>query len=151
MTLHARCLRSVCRSPSRTKSNNRFSGTLSVSKNCSIFSMRVSNELDSIWPTQRTNSYPHSGQSVPVFYQRFRRLTQPLVVYRRIRNADVDTAIDVLVTGEYQRLPKMIDVSLISHWCMYPINPLEIALHFSTNSCLRHSELRFQPRMHSSE
>ncbi|KAJ9119422.1 hypothetical protein QFC24_005655 [Naganishia onofrii] len=27
----------------------------------------------------------------------------------RKRNADVDTAIDVLVTGEYQRLPKMID------------------------------------------
>lgn len=30
----------------------------------------------------------------------------------RMRNADIDTATDVFVTGEYQRLPKSIDVSL---------------------------------------
>ena len=30
-----------------------------------------------------------------------------------MRNADLDTATDILVTGEYQRLPKMLDVSKI--------------------------------------
>lgn len=39
-----------------------------------------------------------------------------------MRNADIDTATDVLVTGEYQRLPKSIDVSyldnpLMQHLC----------------------------------
>jgi hypothetical protein len=29
----------------------------------------------------------------------------------RMRNPDLDTATDILVTGEYQRLPKMLDVS----------------------------------------
>jgi hypothetical protein len=29
----------------------------------------------------------------------------------RMRNADLDTATDILVTGDYQRLPKMLDVS----------------------------------------
>ncbi|KAJ9098285.1 hypothetical protein QFC21_004614 [Naganishia friedmannii] len=64
-------------------------------------------DLQTAWRLEKLLEFQHEG--VKRTREHLAYTANEQLSALRIRNADVDTAVDVLVTGEYQRLPKMID------------------------------------------